>query len=191
MSAINRLIRNVQAALVEYDKSGDHAHVGSPPGDCLRCALKPFETLAPEALDEAPEPTTEHTLVLRTFGNGSTPEREHETGPFTSHAEAERTLRGAMTTGRFVSGTIVTREKKSKIAGTFHPDVAIDALKALISTVEQTGGLLHGENIGDEPGENEDAPAADPDWIDLATAYLLACEALGREPVYSDKEVRS
>lgn len=138
------------------------------------------------------ESRKEHVLVLRVFGsNGSTPERETETGPFTSHAEAERTLRGAMTTGRFVSGTIVTREKKSKIAGTFHPDVAIDALKALISTVEQTGGLLHGENIGDEPGENEDAPAADPDWIDLATAYLLACEALGREPVYSDKEVRS
>jgi len=46
MSAINTLIRAVQAAMHEYDKSGDHVHVGPRPGDCLRCALKPFERLA-------------------------------------------------------------------------------------------------------------------------------------------------
>lgn len=63
---------------------------------------------------------------------------------------------------------------------------ASKALNALCTTIVQTGGMLHGENIGDEPGENEDAPAADPDWVDLGSAYLLACEALGFEPLYSD-----
>lgn len=57
-----------------------------------------------------------------------------------------------------------------------HFAVAIDALTLLVATVNQTGGMLHGE----------DAPAGDPDWVDLGTAYLLACEALGREPKYGD-----
>jgi hypothetical protein len=71
------------------------------------------------------------------------------------------------------------------------PNKGIEALKALCSTVVQTGGMLHGENIGNEPGENDDAPAGGPDWVDLGEAYLLACEALGFEPLYSDDEVRA
>lgn len=44
------LIKSVSAAIAAYDASGDHQHQGSPwPGDCLRCALKPFETAVREA----------------------------------------------------------------------------------------------------------------------------------------------
>ena len=60
------------------------------------------------------ESRKEHFVELRLFGNnggGVENGRQTESGPFSSRAEAERTLRGALTTGRFVSGTIVTREK--------------------------------------------------------------------------------
>lgn len=48
------------------------------------------------------------------------------------------------------------------------------ALEALCRTIECTGGIL-------ERSDGFMAPACDPEWIDLAEAYLLACEALGVE----------
>lgn len=61
------------------------------------------------------ESRKEHFVKLTPFtGNGWGPNPcapTTETGPFQSRAEAERTLRGAMTTGRFASGAIVTRER--------------------------------------------------------------------------------
>lgn len=56
------------------------------------------------------ESRKEYAVVLHPFGNAGTPSK---TGPFTSRDEAERTLRGAMTTGRFASGTIITQDRAS------------------------------------------------------------------------------
>lgn len=49
----------------------------------------------------------------------------------------------------------------------------IKALQALVSTINATGGVEQAI---------ETTPAADPEWVDLGEAYLLACEALGVEP---------
>jgi hypothetical protein len=49
------------------------------------------------------------------------------------------------------------------------------ALWKLIDAIEATGGVRR-----DEKGFM--APVADGDWIDLGEAYLMACEAVGKEP---------
>lgn len=50
------------------------------------------------------------------------------------------------------------------------------ALTALVNTIEATGGLI------DDPQGGGFVPAGDEDWLDLADAYVLACDALGRKP---------
>src|SRR5262245_49148980 len=70
------------------------------------------------------------------------------------------------------------------------------ALEAFIGTVEATGGCIRpGPVAVGSPGEEvvafEDdrpVPAGDESWPDLADAYLLACRALGREPVIRDAD---
>jgi len=57
------------------------------------------------------------------------------------------------------------------------------ALMKLVSTIENSGGV-----ITDSDGRPQGC-AADEDWLDLAGAYLDACEALGRMPMIAD-EVR-
>lgn len=43
--AVTQLVESVSAAIAAYDATGDHKHQGGPyPGDCLRCALRPFES---------------------------------------------------------------------------------------------------------------------------------------------------
>ena len=59
-------------------------------------------------------------------------------------------------------------------------EAAIAAMKALCDTVEATGGLIE-DSYGSYP-------AADPDWADLADAYLMACKALDRKPTIEVKE---
>lgn len=49
------------------------------------------------------------------------------------------------------------------------------ALRALIDTIEATGGLMR-----DPKGTL--VPVADDDWSDLASVYLDACEAMGITP---------
>ena len=75
---------------------------------------------------------------------------------------------------------------------TEEPDAAMRAaLEALIQTIEATGGCIRpGRRTvglgGREIVEFESllpVPAADEDWPDLADAYILACRALGREPM--------
>lgn len=100
----------------------DRVSVEPLDGDSLRAALA---TLCYPELDPGNEPEPEagtkpepeHFVKLRPFpserGPAAFTPTETETGPFTDRAEAERTLRGAMTTGRFASGTIVTREATS------------------------------------------------------------------------------
>jgi hypothetical protein len=65
------------------------------------------------------------------------------------------------------------------------------ALEAFIGTIEATGGCvrpgrrtisLDGQEIVEFEGHLP-VPAADEDWPDLADAYILACRALGREPM--------
>ena len=65
------------------------------------------------------------------------------------------------------------------------------ALEAFIGTIEATGGCVRpgrrtispdGQEIVEFEGHLP-VPAADEDWPDLADAYLLACRALGREPM--------
>ena len=65
------------------------------------------------------------------------------------------------------------------------------ALEAFIGTIEATGGCIRpgrrtidlaGQEIVEFEGDMP-VPAGDEDWADLADAYLLACRALGREPV--------
>lgn len=53
------------------------------------------------------------------------------------------------------------------------------ALMHLVLTIDSTGGIT--EHTNKEDG----GPVADPEWLDLTEAYLLACETLGREPKYS------
>jgi hypothetical protein len=55
------------------------------------------------------------------------------------------------------------------------PDAVREALHGFIETIEAAGGCCRDE--GDTV-----TPAGDPDWLDLADAYLRACRALGREP---------
>lgn len=58
-----------------------------------------------------------------------------------------------------------------------------DALRALIETVNATGGV---HVIGTSDGSKVCTPVADDNWPDLADAYLRACEAMGVEPVAHD-----
>ena len=55
------------------------------------------------------------------------------------------------------------------------------ALDAFIATIEATGGCVRDDGV-------LLAPAADPDWIDLADAYLAACAAIGRTPMIEEPE---
>lgn len=54
-----------------------------------------------------------------------------------------------------------------------------DALRGFVSTIDNTGGLA---------AEDEGGVAADPEWTDLADAYLTACDVLGHEPVENKDE---
>jgi hypothetical protein len=70
------------------------------------------------------------------------------------------------------------------------------ALEAFIATIEATGGCIRpGRADVGTPDEalialedERPVPAADEDWLDLADAYLLACRALGREPMVQDAD---
>ena len=78
------------------------------------------------------------------------------------------------------------------------PDAAAmrTALEAFIGTIEATGGCIRPRraDVGtpDEAlialEDDRPVPAADEDWLDLADAYLLACRALGREPMVQDAD---
>jgi hypothetical protein len=48
-------------------------------------------------------------------------------------------------------------------------------LRYFVDAINATGGVTR-----DEKGYH--APAADPEWIDLGSAYLYACRALGVSP---------
>jgi hypothetical protein len=70
------------------------------------------------------------------------------------------------------------------------------ALEAFIGTIEATGGCvrperrtinLDGQEIVEFEGHFPES-AADEHWLDLADAYLLACRALGREPMVRDMD---
>ena len=72
------------------------------------------------------------------------------------------------------------------------PAVAMRAaLEAFIGTIEATGGCVRpGRRTIDVAGQeivefegHLPVPAADEDWPDLADAYILGCQALGREPM--------
>ena len=56
-----------------------------------------------------------------------------------------------------------------------------NALTALISTIEATGGVVR-------TWDGMYEPAGDPEWVDLGDAYVLACHALGRVPQESSDE---
>ena len=58
-------------------------------------------------------------------------------------------------------------------------DKARQALQAMVDTISSTGGVV-------KHPDGTYGCEADEDWIDLADAYLLACEALEVEPVQSD-----
>ncbi len=72
----------------------------------------------------------------------------------------------------------------------------VAALRAFVGTIEATGGCVRTggkSDDGDEeaPVEFNDTlpvPVADESWPDLADAYLLACRALGREPMVRDAD---
>ncbi len=51
------------------------------------------------------------------------------------------------------------------------------ALEEFISTIEATGGVMT------EPSKGYIVPVVDKEWVDLGKAYMMACEALGREPM--------
>ena len=55
------------------------------------------------------------------------------------------------------------------------------ALFAFVDAIEATGGVKR-----DRQGFA--VPVGDIDWVDLGEAYLLACVALEREPVYTTED---
>ena len=60
-------------------------------------------------------------------------------------------------------------------------DVLERALRNFIDTIEATGGVV----------TNEDgfvAPAGDHEWVDLGDAYMVACAALGEEPMMAESD---
>lgn len=60
--------------------------------------------------------------------------------------------------------------------------LAEKALKAVVSTIENTGGIIR---------RNDDfsgGPVADPEWLDLGDAYRAACVALRIKPKYGRRE---
>jgi hypothetical protein len=60
-------------------------------------------------------------------------------------------------------------------------DAVRKALDGFIETIEATGGCVQ-----DETGSL--GPAGDPDWIDLAEAYVRACTAIERTPLMERTE---
>lgn len=56
-----------------------------------------------------------------------------------------------------------------------------DALQRLVKTVNDTGGLV-------KHADGTLGCVGDPDWLDLADAYVAACEALGLAPVMHEPE---
>ena len=56
-----------------------------------------------------------------------------------------------------------------------HPEPVVEALQALVDTVNATGGVTTGSN-------GRVMTIGDPEWLDLADAYVMACEALGVKP---------
>ena len=70
------------------------------------------------------------------------------------------------------------------------PDAAVAALNELVDTINSTGGVS--PYYEDRPLEaNTPTPVAAEDWIDLATAYALACRALGLPMQWAGVEERS
>jgi hypothetical protein len=77
------------------------------------------------------------------------------------------------------------------------PGVAMrTALEAFIRTIEATGGCVRPGRRSIDLADQEivefesdlPVPAGDEDWPDLADCYLMACRALGREPVVRDRD---
>jgi hypothetical protein len=52
------------------------------------------------------------------------------------------------------------------------------ALDEFVATIDATGGINRDRKGGP-------VPVIDDEWIDLAAAYLSACQALGREPQWA------
>jgi hypothetical protein len=55
-------------------------------------------------------------------------------------------------------------------------DAVRAALDGFVETIEAAGGCLHHEG-------GVLAPVGDPEWTDLADAYIRACTAIGRSPL--------
>jgi hypothetical protein len=55
------------------------------------------------------------------------------------------------------------------------------ALEEFVVAIDTTGGIKR-----DRKGYP--VPAIDEEWIDLADAYLTACQALGRKPRWATEE---
>ena len=53
------------------------------------------------------------------------------------------------------------------------------ALEAFVETINATGGVLMVDG-------KLDGCAGDEEWLDLADAYMTACNALGRDPVIQE-----
>jgi hypothetical protein len=100
---LNELVEAVRAAMRRYDRTRDHVHAGGPrPGDCLRCALKPFEPPKPTPCDacgqNACEPDevlcpackhpTGHLLVVYSDEQGLP--RAHASGPVSRRREIRK-----------------------------------------------------------------------------------------------------
>lgn len=106
--------RDVRTAIVACAMKIIEDHEDSDGADELHLVKDAYD-LAKLALAFCEE-DKEHVVQLTPFERpkaalGNAALASTDVGPFTSRAEAERTLRGAMTTGRFASGTIVTRER--------------------------------------------------------------------------------
>jgi len=69
------------------------------------------------------------------------------------------------------------------IEGCLHCDLISlqQRLNDLFRTIEATGGVL-------QSGEEFLGPVGEPEWFDLADAYIGLCTVLEREPVYTKED---
>lgn len=81
---------------------------------------------------------------------------------------------------REIAAILVEQPRNGPLKAVIH-DPKVAALDGFVRTIEATGGVVRlpsGHHV----------PRIDPDWVDLGEAYLMACAAIGRQPMVKHSE---
>lgn len=84
----------------------------------------------------------------------------------------------------YFAGCAYLRQQEGFLTDIRHGDPMTPegALEELANTVEAAGGLVRNQ-------DGAWTPVGDPTWVDLAYAYLSACQVLGRRPLIDEETV--